>query len=424
MTTLPLQGIRILDLSRIWAGPYATKLLADMGAEVIKVESPRFYDPFRGVLNPGQGVANYPGGDPGEHPWNRAGWFNALHMSQYSLVLDLAHPRGREVFERLVAVSDVLIENFRYGAMERLGYGYPVLRSLRPDIIYCSMPAFGNSGPWRDYIQYGIGQEHLAGMASMTGYPGQGPMKSGINHGDPITGSHAAGALLAALLYRRRTGKGMFIDISHYESAVALIGEHILSLQVTGRNPGPRGNRHPCMAPHGVFPCRGDDRWVSIAVGSDAEFRALCASMGNPELAQDPRFADSLSRLEHQEELEGIIAAWTRGQTASQVAERLQRAGVPAMPVMDARDLLEDPQHRARETFVEITHPEAGTHLYPGLPWKLSRTPGAVRWPAPCFGEHNALILGDLLGLDGAQQRALEQEGIVSQRPLGEGESG
>ena len=211
---MPLKNYRVLDLSRIWAGPYCTKLFADMGAEIIKMESLSVYDSHRGPVSPARGIAAYPDGEPGDEPWNRNGWFNCLHMSKYGVTLELTKPEGRQVFEQLVSISDVVIENFRQGSLERLGYTYENLRNLRPDLIYVSMPAFGNTGPWKGYLGYGIGQEQLSGMAHMTGYRGEGPMKSGINHGDPITGSHAAGVLMAALRHRRKTGNGMFIDVS------------------------------------------------------------------------------------------------------------------------------------------------------------------------------------------------------------------
>ena len=204
----PLRNYRVLDLSRIWAGPYCTKLMADLGAEIIKMESLSVYDSHRGPVSPARGIAAYPDGEPGDEPWNRNGWFNCLHMSKYGITLELTSDEGRRVFERLVSISDVLIENFRQGSLERLGYDYAALQKNQPDLIYVSMPAFGNTGPWKSYLGYGIGQEQLSGMAHLTGYPDDGPMKSGINHGDPITGSHAAGVLLAALRRRRRDRQG------------------------------------------------------------------------------------------------------------------------------------------------------------------------------------------------------------------------
>ena len=292
-TKQPLKNYRILDLSRIWAGPYCTKLMADLGAEVIKMESLSVYDSHRGPVSPARGIAAYPDGEPGEEPWNRNGWFNCLHMSKYGITLELTSDEGRRVFERLVSISDVLIENFRQGSLERLGYDYAALRKQRPDLIYVSMPAFGNTGPWKGYLGYGIGQEQLSGMAHLTGYPEDGPMKSGINHGDPITGSHAAGVLLAALRRRRRTGKGMYIDVSQQESSVALMGGELLAYQMTGEEPERNGNRSRWYAPCNTYPGKDEDRWITIAATNNDQWASLASAMGKPELAEDSPVRDS-----------------------------------------------------------------------------------------------------------------------------------
>ena len=415
----PLRNYRVLDLSRIWAGPYCTKLMADLGAEVIKMESLSVYDSHRGPVNPARGIASYPDSEPGEEPWNRNGWFNCLHMSKYGITLELTGDEGRHAFERLVSISDVLIENFRQGSLERLGYDYEALRKHRPDLIYVSMPAFGNTGPWKGYLGYGIGQEQLSGMAHLTGYPGDGPMKSGINHGDPITGSHAAGVLLAALRRRRRTGKGMYIDVSQQESAVAFMGPELLAYQMTGEEPERIGNRSRWYAPCNTYPCAGEDRWVTIAATSDDEWQRLVAAMDAAPLAEDARFATAEARMAHQDELDAIIAGWTSGQDAFALAERLQAAGVPSGPVLRGPDLLEDRHYAERGTFVTVDHPQVGPKQYPGIPWKMSRTPGEVRWPSPTLGQHNREIFGGLLGLTGDDIDALESNGVIGAKPTG-----
>ncbi len=420
--TKPLDGIRILDLSRIWAGPYATKLLADMGADIIKIESTGRYDNHRGAVRPAAGSGNYPEGEPGEDPWNRNGWFNSLHLSKFGLTLDLATPRGKELFAELVSISDVVIENFRRGVLARLGFDYDTLRALRPDIILVSMPAFGNKGPWKDFIQYGIGQEQLAGMAYMTGYADEaGPMKSGINHGDPITGSHSAGAILASLIYRRRVGEGLMVDLSHLDSSISLIGEYILDLQMNGREPKRWGNRHPNMAPHGIYRCAGDDDWVAIAVADDNEWAALCEAMGCPELSSDPRFADALTRWNHQNILDSIIGEWTADKDKRELAELLQRAGVPATPVMSSEDIFDDPHFQERELMELVDHPSTGPHFLPGIGWKMSKTPGSIRWPTPRLGEHNKEILTSLLGIESGEFKRLETNRIIGYEPDGAG---
>ena len=415
----PLRNYRILDLSRIWAGPYCTKLLADMGAEVIKMESMRVYDSHRGPVSPAPGIASYPDSEPGEEPWNRNGWFNCLHMSKYGITLELTTKEGRRVFEGLVSISDVVMENFRQGSLERLGYTYETFRQIRPDIIYASMPAFGNSGPWKGYVAYGIGQEQLSGMAHMTGYRDDGPMKSGINHGDPITGSHAAGVILAALRYRRRTGRGMFVDVSQQESAVALIGGDVLAYQMTGAEPERRGNRSPYFAPHNVYSCAGEDRWVTIAAASEDEWRRLAAVMEREDLADDERFASNDARLKHGDDLDRVIGEWTAKKDAYEITRLLQAAGVPAGPVLRGPDLLEDPHYRERHTFNEVDHPQVGPKWYQGFAWRMSETPGQVHWPSPTLGQHNRQVYGELLGLTPDEIGRLEQDGVIGTKPTG-----
>ncbi|MDA0733490.1 MAG: CoA transferase [Chloroflexi bacterium] len=415
----PLKNYRVLDLSRIWAGPYCTKLLADMGAEIVKMESLRVYDSHRGPVTPAPGIAAYPDADPGEEPWNRNGWFNCLHMSKYGITLELTHEAGRKVFEQLVSISDVVVENFRQGTLERLGYTYEVLKKIRPDLIYVSMPAFGNSGPWQSYVAYGIGQEQLCGMAHMTGYRDEGPMKSGINHGDPITGSHAAGVVLAALRYRKRTGEGMFVDVSQQESAVSLIGGEVLAYQMTGQEPERMGNRSTHFAPHNTYPCAGEDRWVTIAVTSDDEWARLAEATGHPELAADARYATLEARLQNQDELDDIIGAWTASREMYQITQQLQEQGIPAGPVLRGPDLLQDPHYRDRHTFNEVNHSQVGPKWYPGFAWRMSETPGQVHWPSPTLGQHNHQIYSQLLGLTDQEIIELEQDGVIGTKPTG-----
>lgn len=418
--TKPLDGIRVLDLSRIWAGPYATKLLADMGADIIKIESTGRFDNHRGAVRPAPGSGNYPEGEPGEDPWNRNGWFNSLHLSKFGVTLDLSTQKGKDLFAELVSVSDVVIENFRRGVLARLGFDYETLRSLRPDIILVSMPAFGNSGPWKDFIQYGIGQEQLAGMAYMTGYRDEtGPMKSGINHGDPITGSHSAGAILASLIYRRRVGKGLMVDLSHLDSSISLIGEYMLDLQFNEREPARWGNRHPEMAPHGIYPCAGDDEWVALAVATDDEWARLCNAMGRHELLSDPRFGDVLSRWNHQDLLDPLIGNWTADKDKRELTELLQSHGVAATPVMSAEDIFDDPHFQERELMEFVDHPSTGPQFLPGIGWKMSKTPGAIRWPTPRLGEHNREILSGLLGVDSDEFTRLECDRVIGYEPDG-----
>ena len=410
-----LEGVRILDFSRIWAGPHATKLLADMGAEVIKVEAVRAWDPHRMIV----GSGNLPDGERGADPWNRSGWFNTLHMSKLGITAEMRHPKGKAIIEELVSISDVVIENFRAGLLERRGLAYEALRAIRPDVIMVSMPAFGSSGPWKDFIQYGIGQEQLGGISSMNGYRGEdAPVKSGVNFGDPISGAHAAGAVLSALWRRRRTGKGCFIDVSQLESAVTTIGEHILGFQVTGKSPQNRGNRHPVYAPHGAYPCRGDDEWITIAVADDDEWRKLCDAMEMPELVVSPDYCDILSRHRNHDVLDAIIAAWTRDKSVYDLMHLLQGAGVPAAPVMTGEAIFNDPHYQERGLLEFVDHPSCGPYFMPGAAWKMSETPPSVRWHAPRLGEHNGQVFGELLGMSADAINELEAEGVSGTAPV------
>ena len=413
-TRRALDGVRVLDFSRIWAGPHCTKLLADMGAEVIKVESVRNWDPHRMIV----GSGNLPGGEPGPDPWNRSGWFNTLHMSKLGVTCEIRHPEGRAVLEELVSISDVVVENFRAGLMARRGFDYDHLRGIRPDIIVLSMPAFGNTGPWKDFIQYGIGQEQLGGVSSMNGYRNEdAPVKSGVNFGDPISGAHAAGAILSALWRRRRTGQGAFLDVSQLESTIMTVGEHLLGYQMTGQTPHNRDNRHPDMAPHGAYPCRGEDRWVTIAVDSDAQWRRLCEVMGQPHLAGDVRFATQDSRHQNHDALDGIIGSWTATHDAQELSDLLQRNGVAAAPVMTAEDIFNDPHYQDRGVLELVDHPSAGMYFMPGIPWKMSGTPGEVRWPAPRLGEHNSYVFSQLLGMSDQDVYTLDESEVTGTEP-------
>ncbi|MGE0540577.1 MAG: CaiB/BaiF CoA transferase family protein [Dehalococcoidia bacterium] len=413
MRRLPLAGVRVADVSQVWAGPHCSRMLADLGAEVIKVESIQRMDPVRGDLDPPQGFGNYPDGNPGEHPYNRAGSFNAVNLNKLGITLNLQDPRGVAAFQTLVAISDVVIENFSLGVMDRLGIGYAALRAVRPDLIMLSMPGFGSGGPESSYLAYGIGQEQLSGMVSLTGYGEDTPMKSGINVGDPISALHGVSAILGALFYRRRTGIGQFIELSHLEANIPLIGESVLEYTMNQRNPRRIGNRHPRVAPHGCYPTAGEDTWVTIACFDDSEFRALCQAMELEMLADDLRFATMPARTAHQDELDAIISAWTRQRTHYEAMHILQAAGVAAGAVLNTAEVMSDPQIVARGFFEEVTHPEAGTHAYPGVPYKLSGHSLTVRRPAPMLGEQNAEVLLDLLGIEQREFEQLERDHVV-----------
>ncbi len=410
---LPLQGIRVIDLTQVWAGPYCTRILGDMGAEVIKIEAAEHWDQLRGL-----------GGLPPEteRAYNKSAYFNHNNRNKLGATLDLAHPRGRELFLELVKLSDVVIENYRAEVMDRLGLAYEALRGVRDDIIMISMPSHGKSGPERDYVAYGTNIEQLSGVVSLSGYEGGEPMKSGISFGDPMAGTAAAGAVALALHYRRRTGKGQFIDLAQREALTTFVGAEMLGYRMSGELPRPAGNRHPFHAPHDVYRCaardESDDPWVAIACESDAQFASLCAVIGREDLASDPRFAAERDRHRHQDELHAPISAWTSQRDKYAAMHELQAAAVPAGAVLAVSDLTADAHLRARGFWERVDDPDAGSWEMEGPAWLLTSSPAHIRMPAPNFGEHNGYVFKQLLGLSDAELAQLERDGLVGTEPV------
>jgi crotonobetainyl-CoA:carnitine CoA-transferase CaiB-like acyl-CoA transferase len=353
----------------------------------------------------------------GDRPYNRSGSFNEHNRNKLAIALDLKKPAGVDVFKRLVAKSDVVIDNFSFGVMARLGLGYDDLRAIKPDIIALSMPAFGNTGPERGYIGYGPVQEQLSGVTSITGYEGGDPLETGFYYGDPSAGLQAAGAIMVALWARQRTGEGQQVDLSQRETLVSFLGEMLLDYQMNGRTLAPRGNRDDSMAPQGVYACRGEDSWIAISCRDDAEWGRLCQTMGRPELAYDTRFHDLLARHRNHDALDAILTDWTRQHEHLALTRCLQDQGVAAAAVLNHQELLENEHFRARGYFETVTHPEAGTHDYHGMTWKLSGTPGRIRFPAPLFGQDNERILRDLLGCPADEVAELERALVISGEP-------
>src|SRR2546422_1052232 len=399
----PLAGVRVADFTWVWAGPFCTLQLAHLGAEVIRVETAtrpcvtRLLPPF----------ADF---QPGP---NRSGYFNQYNQGKQSLTLNLKHPRGLEVARRLITKSDVVAENFANGVMERMGLGYEEVRRLKADIIMVSISGYGRSGPERDFVSYGPATVPLAGFSSVTGYKGSSPMHIGVSYGDPTAGLHGALAVMAALCHRRRTGEGQFIDVSLWEAAASLLPDALLEYQMNGAEPPRDGNRDPHMAPHGVFRCAGSDRWLSLAVGNDEEWRSLCAVIGDDTLAGDARFAALAQRKRNEDALEARITEWTTTLSPEEATRRLQAAGVAAFPTMTNQDLAEYPHLDGRGFFVDLPHPEVGARHHAGIPWRLSATPCAVETPAPCLGEHNRRVLADVLGYSAAEIDALTAAGAL-----------
>jgi crotonobetainyl-CoA:carnitine CoA-transferase CaiB-like acyl-CoA transferase len=404
---LPLSGIRVLDLTMVWAGPSGTRLLADMGAEVIKVESARSWDMLRSL--------HFLSGPP-EQWWDKAAYFNHNNRNKLGCTIDLQTERGRELALRLAGMSDVVVENYRADVLAKLRLDYADLRAVKPDIILVSMPSHGKSGPESHHVAYGTNVEQLSGLASLSGYPGMGPHKGPIAYGDPNAGAIAAASALAALYHRDRTGEGQHVEVAQWEALVGTVGEFALAWQMNHEPHESPGNRHVSRV-QGVYECATDDEWVGISVGSDVEFAALCAVIGEPELAGDARFADVVSRRRHHDELDAVIRAWTRSQSQDDAARECQRAGVSAAPVLRIPALMANEHLRARGFWEAQSHAAAGTWDIEGPVWRMSRTPAHVRTPAPMFGEHNQYVFGTLLSLSEREIARLEADGVTAREP-------
>ncbi|MBI4336672.1 MAG: CoA transferase [Chloroflexi bacterium] len=411
-----LRDVRIVDLSWIVAGPTCTRVLADFGAQVIKVE-------YEGAPDYIRGSPPFVEDQPGV---NRSGFFNNLNRNKLGITLNVRHPRGMELLRELIAISDVVVENFSSRVMEeRWGLGYEEQRKLRPDIIYCALSGFGHSGRHRDYTTWGPTAQAHSGVTFMSGLPDHEPAGWGFSYMDHTAGYQAAIAILMALHHRQRTGQGQWIDLSQVEGGVAITGTAILDYAVNGRPYRRVGDRadHPQVAPHNAYRCLGqvivgegqhDGRWCVIACFNEEQWCALCRVIGEPHLATDPRFATNADRLRHQDELDVLIEGWTRTLPPREVMERCQQAGVPSGMVQNARDKVgDDPQLRARGFFPEVDHPEIGRFKYEGVPAKLSVTPGKVLRSSPVLGQHNEYIYREVLGFGAEELEQMMVEGVI-----------
>jgi crotonobetainyl-CoA:carnitine CoA-transferase CaiB-like acyl-CoA transferase len=416
--TLPLEGIRVLDLTRVWSGPLASRILADLGAEVIsilgRITMPKInYTPEVAKI-----LGVFPDNEPGERPWNRSSVNNELGRNKLGLTLELNTPEGVNLFKQLVKKSDVVLENFSPRVMPNFGLDYMALKELNPAIIMCSMPGYGSNGPFRNYVSYGTNLDPASGLASLMGYPGDRAHMSGNAYPDPAAALHSAGAVLTALFYRLRTGEGQNIDLAQAESATCLIGEAVLGYALNRKMPKANGNRHPTLAPQGCYRTKGEDQWVVIAVGSQEEWISLKGAMGNPPELESDRFGDMEQRCRNQDELDQRIQAWTLEHTHQEVMTILQNRGVPSGAVWNAEELVADPQLNDRGFFWEIDHLEVGLKKYCGSPLHFSEVPQWPRNPAPCLGQHNAYVLKKVLGFSDEQIRKLEEEGVIGTEPI------
>lgn len=407
-----LAGVRVCDFTGVLAGAGATRLLAAFGAQVIRVEDPvreGRWDILRGARpfkDERRGV-------------DFGGAFNHHNVEKLGITLNLRSERGRELLRRLVAVSDVVTENFSAGTMARLGFPYEELARIRPDVVYVSNSGFGATGPYAPYRTWGPVVQAMCGLTFSSGLPDQPPAGWGYAYMDHHGANFMALAVLAALVHRNRTGRGQWVDLSCTEAGATLCGPDALDWTVNGRpqrRPGePHSNRSrsPAMAPHGIYPAAGVDRWVAIACRDDRDWVALAGAVGEP-WAHDDALASRDGRLSRQDELDAHLAAWTRLRDADDVAARVRGAGVPAAAVAGPADRIDhDPATRAWGLFPTVTHTAMGEVRVDGLPVHLSRTDWVVARGAPCLGEHNELVYGELLGIDADERASLRADGVI-----------
>jgi crotonobetainyl-CoA:carnitine CoA-transferase CaiB-like acyl-CoA transferase len=406
----PLQGVRVLDLTMMWAGPYATKLLAESGAEVIKVESPSAWDNIRTLVPQDPSIPD---------PWNSAYYFNEYNHSKKSLTLDLATGAGREVFLRLVATADVVIENYRADVLDKLGLGYEVLRAARDDIVLVSMAGFGKTGPLAHHVGFGPIIEMMSGLMSLTGYGEDGgyaddvPVKTGVSYGDPVGGLNAVAATVLSLIDRDRTGRGRHIDLAQRETASTMAGPAFVAASLRGEEPVHRGNRDPRHVPQGCYPAAGDDAWVVVSVRSDDEWATLARHLGRDDLAG----LDLGQRTARHDELDELIGAWTAKRSADETAALLQHDGVPAGEVIDTLAIHDDPQLVARHFYRVVPNDKMHPYRQTGPTWAIHGPPAHEMRRSPWFGEHNAELLAEL-GLSDEERAGLVADQVIADAPI------
>lgn len=386
----PLMGVRIIDFTWHTAGPTATRVLADMGAEVIKIESPG------GERTRERDLAdNIPG-------INRGGHFNNVNRGKLSITLDMSRPEAIEMVLRLIRISDVVADNFRSGVMARWGLGYERLRELRPDLIMLEMAGFGQTGPYRDLPSYGPTLQTLTAFTYLTAYNQDEPMGIGFAYADLMSGLTGALAVLHALVHRSKTGEGQYIDLSQHEATASLLSHVVLDWSANGRLARPSGARSPFSpaAPHGIYPCKDEDRWIAIAVFDEKDWQSFLGVLDDTILATDPRFQTQLGRAKHSDALDELVATATKGWECYELMHRLQEAGVAAGVVQNGEDLVtRDAQLQARGFYTPTDHPEIGHFLVQGSPLRLSETPVCVRHGAPTLGQHRNYVHRELLGM-------------------------
>ena len=399
---LPLQGIRVADFGQVIAAPVTAQMLGWLGAEVILVETEsrfttRVWPPFA----------------DGESGIDRSGGFNLVNNNKLSCSLDLRQPEAVELAKGIIAVSDVLVENYATGVMEHLGLGYDEVAKLRPDIVYMSLAAFGRSGPFKNLTGFHSVINLFSGLAAVTGEPGSHPRIMGGLIPDAFAGCYGVLAVLEALYHRSRTGEGQLVEVSMTEALTGMIPEAVMEYSLTGGEQERTGNRDGRRAPHNVFRCVGEEKWVAISLETDAQFRSLAQAVGDPGWADDPRYITAVARLENQDALEAMVQQWTTGLEVGEVIGALQAAGVPAAPVSDSAEVLADPHLLERGFVVPLEHPVAGTRPVTTLPWSADGRRVDDLRAAPTFGQHNRWVLKELLQVPDEKYELLVSSGAI-----------
>ena len=390
-----LKGVRVIGVTQVWAGPWAGGILADMGAEVIKIESKQKLDTMRCMP---EGL-------------NRGPNFNAYNRGEKSCTINLKEPKGVEIFKSLVKISDAVITNSPPRVLPSWGLDYAAIKAVKPDIIMVSIPGFGITGPDKNYISYAATVEAVGGLTASFGYPDGAPATPCIWSADPTGGLYGALCVCNAIYFRNKTGLGQNIDIAQNEAISTLLPEFIMEYTMNGKIRPRMGNRDEIMAPHGCYPCKGDDKWVVIAVGTDEEWQALCRVMGNPDWSRDEKFSDQYNRWQNQDELNKLIGDWTKDVTHYEVMHKLQKAGVAAGASLNTEELFNDPHVKSRGVYVELNHPEVGKTVTWRSPWASALT--AENPSAPLFGQHNGYVFKALLGMSEDEIKNLTDAKVI-----------
>jgi benzylsuccinate CoA-transferase BbsF subunit len=397
------KGLTILAFCWAVVGPLTMKFFADHGATVIRVETSKRPCTMRSSAPYKDNIPNY----------NKGGYFNYYNSNILSLGLNMQLPEAREIARKLAVECDVFMENYTPGVIEKWGLSYEELKEIRPDVIMLRQSGYGSWGPYANLPAFGMVLVPIAGLPNYIGWPGKEPLPVGVSaYTDCISPRFATAALIAALDYRKRTGKGQMLDLSQFETAIYFIAPGILDYTVNGREPERIGNSSPDAAPHGVYPCQGDDRWCTVAVASDEEWISMCREMGKSEYIEDPRFITLADRKKNEDELNKLVGEWTINLAPEEVMERLQKAGVPAGVVKNVADMIDDPQLRKRNIYWPMEHSEMGMFTHLGESFQLSKTPSKAYSPSPLLGEHTEYVCTRLLGMSDEEFIDLMQKGV------------